>query len=254
MRTRTLLTPIRRSFVAAAVLSASVASASAAPTVSASTSTTQARKGQPFHVYLEIATDEAIEKLEIVWTAPTGFSVEHVNKNAPDPLVGSFISDLLVTPPGFSWSPNAPGSDTREQKTLTFDVAYTAMLNGRATRIHRATKVSFPYSLGPGPYLLTGMLGLLLGNIIKTLTTHKRDFAEMLNAQSSSTFGVLQAIGDLVFRREVVGLMTSLAIGFIVLLVLARDEIPTRGWYDSLALGVSLAILADDQLLTKLKV
>src|SRR5258705_1909554 len=85
-------------------------------------------------------------------------------------------------PPGFSWSPNAPGSDTREQKTLTFDVAYTATLNGQTKRIHRATKVSFPYSLGPGLYLLTGMLGLLLGNVIKTLTTHKRDFADMLNA------------------------------------------------------------------------
>jgi hypothetical protein len=46
-------------------------------------------------------------------------------------------------------------------------------------------------------------------------------------------------------------LLSVAAIGFVVLLVFAREAIPTKGWYDSLALGVAVAILSDDQLLKR---
>jgi hypothetical protein len=240
---------------AAAAIVLTPAVVDAAPTISTSISTTQARKGQPFHVLVDVSTDEDIEKLEVTCpVVPSGFKVELLTKQAPDPLSGSFVADFLVTPPGFTWWSNAPGSDTREQKTLAFDVAYSVRQNGAVKRIHRVTKVSFPYSLGPVLYMLTGILGLILGNVIKTLTGHKKDLVDQLGSTGGTGSSMLAAIWNIAFRREVVGLLTSVAIGFVVLLVLARGEIPTRGWYDSLALGVSLAILADDQLLTKVKV
>jgi len=43
------------------------------------------------------------------------------------------------------------------------------------------------------------------------------------------------------------------AIGFVVLLVLSRDEVPSKGWYDTVALGVAAAILSDEQLLAKVR-
>ena len=53
--------------------------------------------------------------------------------------------------------------------------------------------------------------------------------------------------------REWVGLLGNVTVGFIVRLVLARERIPTKGWCDSLALGIAVAILSDDQLLTKVR-
>jgi hypothetical protein len=217
----------------------SVLLAEAAPMVSISSSTPQARKMEPFHLYLEVSTQEDIEKLDIAWTAPTGFTVERLTKQTPDTLGAgsSFIADFLVTPPGSSWHPYAPGSDTREQKSFPFNVAYTTEVNGQSKRLQQAAKLTLPYSLGGALYVFTGILGLVLGNVIKTLTGRKEPIS--------------RAVFDLAFWLK---LLTSVAIGFVVLLVLARTEIPTKGWYDSMALGVTLAILTDDQLLTKLKV
>ena len=242
-----VLMNLTRLFVASTVI-ASVGPAlpiDAAPTVSVSSSTTQARKGEPFHVYVEVTTQEDIEKLDFAWTEPTGFKVERVAKQVPDALGGgaSLIVDLLVTPPGFSWYPYTPGSDTREQKVFVFNISYTIQVNGQPKRLQQATKLTVPYPLGGWLYVFTGILGLILGNVVKTLTAHKKELVPP----------TWQKVSDLVLKQELFGLLTSVAIGFVVLLVLARTEIPTKGWYDSIALGVTLAILADDQLLTKLK-
>jgi hypothetical protein len=240
---------------AAATLVLSPGVVAAAPTISTSISTSQARKGQSFHVLVDVSTDEDIENLEVTCpVVPSGFTVELLNKKVPSPLSGAFVADFLVSPPGFSWWSNAAGSDTREQKILAFDIAYDARQNGTIKRIHRSTRVTFPYALGPVLYMLTGILGVILGNVIKTLTSHKKDLVDQLGSSDATGSPLLRTIWNIAFRREVVGLMTSVAIGFVVLLVLARGEIPTKGWYDSLALGVSLAILADDQLLTKVKI
>ncbi len=47
---------------------------------------------------------------------------------------------------------------------------------------------------------------------------------------------------------------STTSVGFAVLVILARDTIPIRGWYDSFALGAILGMLGDEDLLGKLKI
>jgi hypothetical protein len=235
----------------AVVLAGNVSgTAQAAPTFEVASSTTQARKGQPFHVYLTIATQEDVSQLRVSWSPPTAFAIEQINKPIPDALPGgsSFIADFLVQPPG-SWHVNDPGGDTREEKKLVFNVAYVTQVSGQARSGYQPVTLTFRYSLNPVLYVINGMLGLLFGSVIKTVTAHK----QMLATQQAST---ARGDGGLVLkllRGELTTMLTGVAIGFVVLLVLARTEIPAKGWADSFALGVTLAILTDDQLLTKLK-
>ena len=42
--------------------------------------------------------------------------------------------------------------------------------------------------------------------------------------------------------------------GFLALLLLSRHELPTGAIHDSLALGIGLGFLSDDQLLTRIKI
>jgi hypothetical protein len=58
----------------------------------------------------------------------------------------------------------------------------------------------------------------------------------------------------LLSRREITNALTSLALGFLALLLLSRHELPTGAIHDSLALGIGLGFLSDDQLLTRIKI
>jgi hypothetical protein len=42
-------------------------------------------------------------------------------------------------------------------------------------------------------------------------------------------------------------------IGFGALLVMAKETIPVNSWHQSIALGIGLAVLSDEQLLAKFK-
>ena len=53
-------------------------------------------------------------------------------------------------------------------------------------------------------------------------------------------------------REIVTSVLTTLATGFLVLLLLSRHELPTGAIHDSLALGIGIGILSDDQLLNRL--
>jgi len=136
------------------------------------------------------------------------------------------------------------GISTRDPKSFIFSLSYRLGPNG-PTR-HQVVELTLRYTTSIYLYLVWGIVGLQLAHIIKSLAKYR---GEPAPASPS-----LKGIVDYVFARNLVGLATTLAIGFAVLVILARDAIPTRGWYDSFALGVILGMLGDEDLLGKLKV
>jgi hypothetical protein len=97
------------------------------------------------------------------------------------------------------------------------------------------------YAIPGSIYIVLGVVGLILGNIIKTFTALKSNNQSSTNAFKS------------VFTDQIGGMLTSIAIGFVALLIFSRETIPTKGWYDTLALGAAIAVLSDEQLLSRVK-
>src|SRR5262245_6127129 len=104
--------------------------ATAGPSISLSSSTTQARKGELFHVYVTLSASDDITNLHVTLSLPTGFKlIQH--SDVPTSLTAgdSVTADLTIEPPGFSWRPYAPGSDTREEKRIIVNVSYDSLVN-----------------------------------------------------------------------------------------------------------------------------
>jgi hypothetical protein len=226
---------------ALALLTCVAPSLEAVPTIHARSSTAQVRKGEPFKIFLTISAPEKIDALHISLIPPTGFNFILENKDLPPTLElgSSYTVVYRIDPPKSISLPDA-GGDTREQKTFVFNVDYQSSEGSTPHRIYESTELTLPYSINPLWYITSGILGLIIGNILKMLTKQRGQPAAA-NAQSIRTL----------FRNNLVTLLTGIAIGFVVLLILSRDTIPTKGWYDSLAIGVAVAILADEQLLSK---
>ena len=212
----------------------------AAPMVIAESSTAQVRKSQEFKVYLKITAQESIQDLHISLFAPLGFVVRPPAEGIPAALESgsSYTVVYSITPPSV-WE--SAGGDTRERKRFVFNLDYTAQVDGARRQQRQSLELPVDYSTSPILYMVCGILGAILGNVIKTFNAHKNVKPSTREAFTS------------VFRHEIPGMLTSVAVAYVVLLVLSRDAIPAKGWYDSLALGVAVAVLSDDQLLTKAK-
>jgi hypothetical protein len=171
-------------------------------------------------------------------------------------MTGSGRRLATVIPPGRAgfFQPYSAGSDTREDKTFVFNVGHSVPgSDGAKRRLHQSVELTVDYSIAPRLYLALGVLGVILGGFIKLLTSATAaPGGPAGNRPEGSPPASITRILPLQ-AREWVGLLSNVTVGFIVLLVLARERIPTKGWYDSLALGIAVAILSDDQLLTKVR-
>ncbi len=212
----------------------------AAPMVTAESSTVQVRKGQDFKVYLAVTAQESIKDLHISIISPIGFDAKLEGEQVPGVLESgsSYTIVYEVTPPS---TQESAGGDTRERKRFVFNLAYTAQVDGSAHQLRQSLELPVDYSTSPVLYMICGVLGAILGNVIKTFNVQKNVKPTTREAFTS------------VFREEIAGMLTSIVVAFVVLLMLSRDTIPAKGWYDSLALGVAVAVFSDDQLLTKVK-
>jgi len=228
-----------------------------APTLTARSSTAQIRKEQDAKLYFSIAAQEGMREIDVSLTPPSGFTVTLETKQVPAELeTGStFTVVYTVTPPGRAgfFQPYSPGSDTREDKTFVFNVGYSVPgSDGGKRRLHQAVELTVDYSIAPRLYLALGVLGVILGGLIKLLTSATAQGTLVGERTEASPLAPITRVFPRQ-AREWVGLLGNVTVGFIVLLVLARERIPTKGWYDSLALGIAVAILSDDQLLTKVR-
>jgi hypothetical protein len=223
--------------------------ASATPTLTVECSSAQIRKGESFKIYLKITAAENMSNIDVKWIPPAGFDLklDKENENFPKEMMigSSYTFAFSGTPPSSLNIGHKPGQDTRERKVFIFNIDYSTRRDGVPEARQQTVELNTSFSVNASIYLFWGVFGLLLGAAIKHFTRYGPD-----NPHNQMT---QQKIAGRSLGSSVIDLMSVTAIGFVVLLVLARESIPTKGWYDSLALGVAVAILSDDQLLTRVK-
>lgn len=135
------------------------------------------------------------------------------------------------------------GYSTREPKLFVLNLSYSDEAGG--PRREHVLKLTQRLTTSVYFYLLWGLAGLFIAHIIKTLAKEKSS----ANGIPRTPKGLVSSL----FAANIVSLLTTLFIGFAVLVILSREVIPTKGWYDSFALGIVLGMLGDENLLGKLK-
>jgi hypothetical protein len=216
---------------------------------SATSSRQSIEKGEDLRVDLEIRTaQEPLHHLQVEVVLPLGFTLKAPPSPIPDIIEAGSSLVLPVTvqaPAQLSEVSDLStrGVSTRDPKIFLFNLSYTRGADG--SKQYRSTKFTLRYTTSMSLYLLSGTIGLLFAHIIKSLAKGRRD----LEQQGASLGQILRYI----FSKQLIGLVTILVIGFAVLVVLARETIPIQGWYDALALGVTLGMLGDEELLGKLR-
>lgn len=236
-----------------------------AQTVEVISSKQSVEKGSQFQINVKITTLEAISDIVISPIVPEGFSlhpvsvygvtiisdnmnqkniltvkIDHLNKGS------SLIIPFRVQTPGYYDSPRKRKGD------FAFNVAYTRNINGAPMEMSQTAGVNIHYTTSIGFYILAGMLGIILGHIVKAGNEKRQEILEAVN-KKTSTAQKLLAVPYYIFVSRIPSLLTLLAIGFGALLVFAKDAVPVTGWPQAIGLGVALALLADDKILMKLQ-
>ena len=218
---------------------------------SISSSEKSIEKGERFRLFLNVKTDDvAIHNLNIEEQPPIGFTFDKKKLIPEIPKTISpgsqFLFTYIVTAPEHLpaiFKQDKKTISTREPKHFIFNISYNQGQGKELKR--RAIKYELRYTTSIYYYIFWSIIGLLLAHIIKSLAKKKSE-------QQSEGTGFKLIVGY-IFSKNLVALMTTLFIGFAVIIVLARDMVPTRGWYDTIALGIVLGMLGDENLLAKLK-
>lgn len=242
----------------------------ATPIIEVDKTAKSVEKGKSFQIRLKIFANERLTDICIIPIQPEGFIVYPI----PQPIVkikkqtegvqaerkyvyidklesGSHITIAFkVIAPGIIDKP-FKGISTREPKSFDFNVSYRYLADGNEITGIQTISTSVRYTTSMYVYLLCGWIGILLGHIVKVTTEGREELKNRVKDKSIKRQTIIFL--HYVFVSNAVSLLTLFVIGFTVLLVLAIDQMPTKGWYDSIALGTGLAILGDDKLLSKLK-
>lgn len=200
-------------------------------------------KGSRVQLYLRMATaEQAVGNLEVRPLLPNGFEITGSAPPAPSYLAPE--SEILL-----QYTVEAPkligssGVSTREPKEFAFSYSYT-VLGREAEPTRGVAETTVRYTTSIIIFVGSGIAGLFLAHLIKSLAKFRTEPRTEVGFCRLCRF---------VFCRQLAELFTTLLIGFAVLMVLARDGVPAQGWYDSLALGITLGILGDENLLGKLR-
>jgi len=237
-------------FVFLFLSSASIATS--AQLLTATPSRHQLYWNKPFTIDLTVAPPESLADFEISVTCLPGFFAEQLNAAMPGRLAAgsSYTAKYEITPP-------SSGHATTETYSIVFNVGYHhgAPDGGDAREQHvfslepkmwQSVEVPFTATFSREKFYAWAIAGLFVGWFIKTLGSLSKGAPP-----AAATPGQKRKLLWLT-QREIAGALTSFAMGFLVLLLLSRHEIPTGAIHDSLALGIGLGFLTDDQLLTRI--
>lgn len=262
--------------------------AAAAPSFEVTASTPTVEKGHNFTILVHVSVEEPLDHLTVTGIAPDGFCLEVLkmpgvtdvrslhpldNSKSGDAPVrecaglpnivelgplgrSSFVVPFHVTPPDLSGQPRTgeKGSlySTREQKEFAFDMIWTAKSGEERVQGNAAATIKLRYTTTIGHYLGLGLLGVLLGFVVKTTTQEREGFRAFLERRESVARKLL-AIPLFLFVDRLPSLLTILVLGFGVLLTLAQDTLPISSWHQALALGIGLGIVGDEKLISRLR-
>jgi len=126
-----------------------------------------------------------------------------------------------------------------ETRIFVFEFSY---VNPSAPdkRVYRSTTLDLDLSQSRLYFDIYAWLGLVIGGLIKMLGKY-REISLAPKDTSVKPWSL----------TLVVPFVTTLVVGFIVVLVLSKDKLPTRSYYDTIALSVTVALISDDQLLLR---
>jgi hypothetical protein len=244
------------------------------PTFDVSTSSNTAEKGHTFQIFVEIKTIEPLHDIVISLTEPEGFYVQAVmspgitivNEEKTEAHGIAQIKDLgqnsSITASFKVWAPDSFGNpktgkkkslySTRAPKTFPINIFYKSESGSVMTDGSYTTKVSIRYTTSIGLYLIAGLLGVLLGFIVKIATQYKQEISESVKGSITITEKIRGFFFQILIERLPL-LLTLLIVGFGILLSLAKHALPVTSWHQAIALGIGIGILSDEQLITKIK-
>ncbi len=197
-------------------------------------------KGELLELVLELNTGEhALDSLSVGFELPEGFAFDDKSAPRPEfplsiPAGSSFRKLVKILAPKMGWG--QAGSSTREPKVFVANVKYQEGADGPLRR--RSATTTIRYTTAVASFYVSGMIGIVIGLLIKFFVKRK-------NQGFSGRARILA-------KEELPGAFTTILIGWVVLIILAKGGVPTQGWHDSLALGAALGLIGDENLLSKI--
>lgn len=247
----------------------------ALPTVEVKATSPVAEKGHNFQIHVVVTADQALTNVVVAPIEPDGFAVEALDgeglllvKNGDQgetnavritdiPAAGSVTVAFQVHPPdsfGRPWRQKKSSYySTREPKVFGFNVTGLQVSGNESKPVRVTQSVSLRYTTSIGFYLAAGLLGVLLGYLVKIATQYR----EEISAKSQhirGTSGKLKVFLSEIFLTRAPYLLTLIVLGFGVLLVLAKEALPVSSWHQAIALGIGIGLFSDEQLISKVKV
>jgi len=238
-----------------------------------------AEKDHDFQIFVNVETDTSLTDVVVTSIMPIGFCVEalavpgvttrpaqadqtSLDQCGDKPSIAyveqlgpsSFTIPFRVYPPN-AWGRPQSGSkstlySTREDKVFAFNLSYKTGPDAVIGNMRES--ISLRYTTTLGHYLIAGMLGVILGYFVKTVTQNREEIVALLGKEAA-LFGKIRRFLDYLFLTRMPLLLTLLVVGFGVLLSLAQDALPISSWHQALALGIGVGVLGDEQLITKIK-
>jgi hypothetical protein len=255
-------------------------SAWASPALKLTSTVKSVEKGGAFQILAEISTTESITNVRIAALGPEGFLIEPVPSTGINvsydrgPLVeiGSLPAGSVITTAFKIWAPDWYGHPlTRTEpsgklvaapkesyyptfgdRKFSFNLLYDVQVDGKNVTDYQTATIEVGYTTAIGLYVLMGMIGVLIGYIVKQSTQGRAEIAAVATA-APSVRGKFLAIFKYYFIENLPSLLTLLALGFAALITLAREGLPASSWNAAIALGIGLAVLTDDEIFGKLK-
>lgn len=235
----------------------------ATTTVEVLPTTQSVEKGSTFQIRVKISTIEQISDIRIVPIVPEGFNINPIaspgveviqddNQKKAEIIIDRLNAGSALTA---SFKVDTPGyfdSPRKRNGEFVINVFYTSQKDKLPIKESQTISLSIRYTTSIGFYLLAGLLGIIIGHIVKIGTQNRKKITATAQAEEKITKKLL-VVWRTIFVSHMPALLTVLAVGFGVLLVLAKDVIPVRGWPEAIGLGIGFAILTDEQLLMKLQ-
>jgi hypothetical protein len=276
--------PMVRSILTATIASAICfarfsSSAWASPTLKVTSTVKSVEKGGAFEVVAEVTTAEAITNIRIAALGPEGFLVEPVTTtgitasadHGPVAEIRSLPAGSAITAVFKVWAPDWYGRPlmrlTSGKLTLAskesyyptfggrkfnFNLIYDEQVDGRLITEYQTVALDVGYTTAIGFYIVMGMIGVLIGYIVKQSTQGRAEIMATA-AAADALRDKLLAIFKYYFIQNLPSLLTLFAVGFAALITLAREGLPASSWNAAMALGIGLSVLTDDEIFGKLK-
>lgn len=245
----------------------------AAPSVEVIPSKMNVEKGDVFQIQIKISTTESLNNIIIDPIPPEGFVMKRIPSEGIETTLDKSqiqinhleagseqtVAFIVYSPSIFSGinTSQPEGRTLKEPKSFVFNVFYNESrkdTNNSEIAIQRVktTKIDIKYTTDLIIYLISGLLGILIGYIIKISTKYREDLEKnLMNVTSLKV--ALPKILKYLFITRLTELLTILVIGLGALLVLAQESVPVNSFDQAISLGIGLAILTDEELLSKLK-